>query len=97
MICNQAIGFVDRVFANGLGDQGSILPRDIPKTQKMVLDASLLNPQHYKVWIKGKVEHSGERSSTFPYTAIEQGVDLDYNCQLYFIYIYKQDLALNNH
>ena len=26
----------------------------------MVLDASLLNTQHYKVWIKGKVEQSRE-------------------------------------
>ena len=24
--------------------------------KKMVLDAALLNTQHYKVWIKGKVE-----------------------------------------
>ena len=26
-----------------------------------------LNTQHYKVWIKGKVELSRERSSGFPY------------------------------
>ena len=26
----------------------------IPKTKKMVLDASLLNTQHCKIWIKGK-------------------------------------------
>ena len=33
-----------------------IIPgRVIPKTQKMVLDATLLNTQHYKVRIKGKV------------------------------------------
>ena len=50
-----------RVFANGLGDLGSIPGRVIPKTQKMVLDASLT--QYYKVWIKGKVEQSRERSS----------------------------------
>ena len=35
----------------------------ISKTQKMVLDAALLNSQHYKVWIKDKVEQSRERSS----------------------------------
>ena len=29
----------------------------------MVLEASLLNTQHYKVWIKGKIEQSRERSS----------------------------------
>ena len=45
-----------RVFANGPGDRGSIPGRAIPKTQKMVLDASLFNTQHYKVWIKGKME-----------------------------------------
>ena len=33
-----------------------------PKTQKMVLDSALLNTQHYKVRIKGKVEQSRERS-----------------------------------
>ena len=42
-----------RVFANGLRDLGSIPGQVIPKTQKMVLVASLLNTQHYKVWIKG--------------------------------------------
>ena len=47
-----------RVFTNGLGDRGSILGRVIPKTQKMVLDAILLNTQHYKVRIKGEVEQS---------------------------------------
>ena len=41
-----------------------------PKTQKMVLDATLLNTQHYKVRIKGKVEPSRERSSAVPYTLV---------------------------
>ena len=42
----------------------------------MVLDASLLNTQHYKVRIKGKVEQSREWSSALTYTsvAIEKGV-----------------------
>ena len=44
-----------RVFADDLGDLGSIQGRVIPKTQKMVLDGSLLNNQHNKVKIKGKV------------------------------------------
>ena len=48
------------VFTNGLGDRGSNLGRVIPKVQKMVLDAALLNTQHYKVRIKGKVEQSKE-------------------------------------
>ena len=44
--------------------------RFIPKNKKMVLDASLLNTQHYKVWIKGKVEQSREGSSTLLYTSV---------------------------
>ena len=61
-----------RVFANGLGDLGSIPDRVIPKTLKMVLDTSLLNTQQYKVHIKGKVEQSRERSGTFPYTSVSK-------------------------
>ena len=55
-----------RSFANGPGDQGSIPSWAIPKTQEMVLDASLLNTQNYK----GKVEQSRERSNTFPKTLV---------------------------
>ena len=59
-----------RVFANSLGDLGSIPGQVIPKTQKMVLDAALLNTQHYKVQIKGKVEQSRERSSALHYILV---------------------------
>ena len=58
--------------------RSSITGRVIPKTQNMVLDTTLLNTQHYKVRIKGKVEES--RNCTFPYT-------LDYGCQLYSMYV----------
>ena len=34
----------------------------------MVLDTFLLNTQHYKVRIKGKVEQSKEKSSALLYT-----------------------------
>ena len=61
---------VVRVFANGPGNLGSIPSRVIPKTQKMALDPILLNTQHYKVWIKGKVEQSQERSSALSYTLV---------------------------
>ena len=66
---------MSRVFANGPGDHGSIPGQVIPKTQKMVLDAALVNTQHYKVRIKSKVEQSREWSCTLPYTlvAIEKG------------------------
>ena len=45
-----------RVFANGPGDLGSVPGQVISKTQKMVLDATLLNTQHYKARTKSKVE-----------------------------------------
>ena len=64
------IGQAVRVFTNVLGDQDSILGQLIPKTQKMVIDASLLNTQHYKVWIKGEVEQSEERICTLLYTSM---------------------------
>ena len=68
---NQLIGPVGSVFTNGPGDQGSIPGWVIPKTlKKMVLDTSLLNTQHYKVRIKGKVEQSRETSSALPYTLV---------------------------
>ena len=42
----------------------------ISNTEKMVLDISLLNTQHYKVRIKGKMEQSRERSSALPYISV---------------------------
>ena len=50
------IGLMSTVFVNGPGDRGSIPGRVIPKTQKIVLDTALLNTQHYKVRINGKVK-----------------------------------------
>ena len=64
------IGMMVRVFVNGSEDLGSIQGQVIPKTQKMLLDSSSLNTQHYKVWIKGEVEQSRERSSALPYTLL---------------------------
>ena len=85
------------MFANGPGDLGSIPGRVIPKTQKMVLDASLLSTHHYKVRIKGKVEQSRKGVAPSPthwcssYRKGSLRVTLDYGRQLYFyllIYIY---------
>ena len=59
-----------RVFTNGLRDLGSIPGWVIPKIKKMVLEVSLLNTQHYKVWIKAKVEQFRERSSALLYTLV---------------------------
>ena len=64
------IGLVGRVFARGSGVWDLISGHVILKNQKMVLDASLLNTQHYKVWIKGKIEQSRKRSCTLPYTLV---------------------------
>ena len=61
---------MSRVFANGLGDWGSIPGRVLPKTQKMVLDSTLLSTQHYKVRTKDKVEQSRECSSALSYTSV---------------------------
>ena len=52
------------VFINGPRDWGSISGQVISKTQKIELDTSLLNIQHYKVQVKGKVEQSWEWRST---------------------------------
>ena len=52
------IGLVSRLFDNDLDDRGSIAGQVIPKTQKMVLDTSLLNTQYQELHIKGKVEQS---------------------------------------
>ena len=38
------------------------------RLRKMVLDEALLNIQHYKIQIKGKVEQSREKSRALPYT-----------------------------
>ena len=62
-----------------LGNQGSISGRVIPKTQKKsgggVLDASLLNTQHYKVWIKDKwrIQRKKLRPPLHLVVAIEKG------------------------
>ena len=64
---NLPIGLMGRVFVHGLGDQGSVSGQVIPKTQKIVLDISLLNTQ---VHFKGKAEQSRERRSALPNTSV---------------------------
>ena len=58
------------MLTNGPGDRGSNPGRVIPKTQKMVLDAALLNTQHCKVPIKSKGDQSKEWSRALPYTSV---------------------------
>ena len=58
------------LFANDPGDQGQSQVELYQGLKKMVLDVALLNAQHYKVQIKGKVEQSREWSSALPYTSV---------------------------
>ena len=88
IIFNWLIGLVGRVFSNGLGDQGSVPGHVLPKIYKMVLDTFLLNTQHYKVHIQGKLEcpllHLGV-------IAIEKGT---FRSPTYFTYIeYLQQIV----
>ena len=55
-----------RVLVNDLGDPSSIPGQVIPKTQKMVLDTSLLNSQNYNVWIKIMWSNIGKGIATSP-------------------------------
>ena len=57
---------MSRAFANGPGDRSSIPGQVIPKTQKFVLDATLLHNQHYKVGIKSKVDNQGKGVAPSP-------------------------------
>ena len=45
---------------------GQVLESVIPKTQKMVLDAGLLNTKHYKVRIKVKGSNPGNGVAPTP-------------------------------
>ena len=84
---NRLIGQVGSVFTNVPEDQGSVPDRIIQKTLKMVLETS----QHYKVWIRGKVEQSRKGvvpSSTPCCSSYWNGsllVPLNYDRQLYFL------------
>ena len=65
------MGFMGRVLGQwSEGDRVLIPGRVIPKTQKIVFDASLLSTQHDEVRIKGKVEQAKELNSAFPYTLL---------------------------
>ena len=73
--------------------------RVISKTQKIVLDASLLNTQHYKVWIKSKVVNPEKEVAPSPtpwcssYQKGNHWVTLDYGRQLL---LYNVDYSAQN-
>ena len=48
----------------------------------MLLNASLLNTQYYKVRIQGKVVKSGERSSHICVVAIEKGAIVSFSTKV---------------
>ena len=64
------------MIVNGTGDRGFYLRLTQSRNPKIILDASFLKTQHYKVRIKGKVWQSKERSSSplhLGVIAIEKG------------------------
>ena len=62
------------------------------RLKKMVLDTALLNTQHYKVSIKGKMEHPGNGVAPSPtpqcssYWKGSLQVTLNYGRQLYYFF-----------
>ena len=90
------IGLAVRVFANRPGDLGSFPGRVIPKTQKMVLDASLLNTQHYKVRVKWSNPRKGVVPFPTPWcSSCRKGslrVTFDYGHRLYLLYMSIQQM-----
>ena len=86
-------GMMVTVFANGPGDLSSIPGRVIPKTKKMVLDASLLNTQHYKAQSRVKWRNPGKGVAPSPtpwcssYQKESLWVTYDYGRQLYSLTI----------
>ena len=79
-----------RVFANDPGDLG--LNPVIPKTQKLVLDTSLLNTIKYGTRVKwnnpGKGVAPSPTSWCSSYRKGSLRVTLDYGRQLYLLYLY---------
>ena len=83
------------MFTNGPGDQGSIPGQVIPKTQKIVLDATLLSTIRWGSWVKWSNLRNGVvPSPTPPCSSYWKGslrVTLDYGHQLYFyMYVFTQ-------
>ena len=61
---------MNRVFANGPGDRSSIPGRVIPKTLKMVLDASLLNTQHTHMVLDASLLNTHTHTHTYIYMCV---------------------------
>ena len=89
------IGRMSRVFANDPRDCGSIPVRLVPKAQKMLLDTSLLNTQHYKVQLRARWCNPGQGVAPSPifgcssYWKINPRVELDNGRLTYNLYLYN--------
>ena len=91
-IYNRHISQVDRVFANGLGDLGSIPGRVIIKTLKMVLDTALLNTQEYKVRERERENGKERKGPTKMYTQFRKG-NIFINTLIFNFFLYRFSLA----
>ena len=84
------------MFANVLRDQDSQPGWVIPKTQKMVQDAALLNTLHYKVRVKWSNPGNGVVPSPTPrcssYWKGSLRVTLEEGCHLYLLYTFTRPL-----
>ena len=63
---NQAIGLMSRVFANGLGDRGSLLGRVIPKTSKWYMMPFCLTLSIIRVGSRVKWSNPGNGVASSP-------------------------------
>ena len=61
----RAIVLMSRAFASGPRDCGSIPGPNILKTLKILLDATFLNTQHYKVRVKWSNPGNGLAPSSY--------------------------------
>ena len=83
------------MFANCPGNMDSIPDLVIPKTQKMVLGASLLNTQHYRYGSRVQWSNPGKGVAPSPtpgcssYRKGSLRVTLDYGRQFYLLYLYS--------
>ena len=77
-----------RVFTNNPGNLGSIPGPVIPKTQKMVLYATLLYTQHYKERVKWSNPGKGVASSSTPWCSSYRKGSLWVTHDYRYIYIY---------
>ena len=69
-VCIYVFGQACRMFTKGSREWILITHQIIPKTQKLVLNTSLLDTLHYKVCIKDKMDQFREKSCPHPYTFV---------------------------